>query len=289
MIFMKILRPVTFPGRLAVCGCLLALAASCGKQPAETVKPSPVQPSQPEPPVRVREVSASQAPAPVPGGTGSVETALLPVSNHVAVLRSRIVEAAARRGSITGQLGELRLNALSRDDEVIRSLNSEMRTMRESLLKKVGELPEAADMQKTLGAIDARRKDLMAQRSGILERKRKAGAADNQGDTAEQLKTVEANLRELQKEYQAAVSAHRKLVQQARENNAEIGALSAEIGKKEAALTERINSLPGIKELLAEQATLDATLRDLRTQLKLLESPPQRDKPATATVPAAAQ
>ncbi|MEI6970978.1 MAG: hypothetical protein WCL44_05615 [bacterium] len=266
-------------GGIAVCGCLLVLAVSCSKQPAE--QPPATRGAKPDSPVLHGDQGHTQSQVSVQASTGTVD-AVVSVTNQIASMRTQIVDVAARRGSISGRLGELRLNALSGGDAVISEINAEIGTMREAMVKRLGELPEIAGARKRTEEIEGKRKDLLAQRTAIAERKRKGGgtAEGAQVDQAEQLRNIDISLAEVQKEFQRALTEQRRLVQRARETSPEIGAIAAGIAAKDAALAEHINSLPGIKELLVEQAKVDAELRDMRTRLRLLENPQPQATPA---------
>ena len=259
--------------------CVVLLFSSCGQQtsvppkPPEFATPTAVLPENQGSLVLVTSQGVSHVQSPGECGTGTLAAATISVSDQILALRSEIVDIAGRRGAVAGQLSELRRNAMLRDNVGIKAIDSEIRARRDALLSKLNELPEVVAMKKAVDETENRKKELLAQRVVISERRIRPGTEDGSSpDSAEQLKVIDSSLNALQKELQTSLAGHRKLVQQAREKSLEINTLLTEIGEKEAARVKAVDSLPGIKELAAEQAGLEFRLRDLKIKLRLLSN-----------------
>jgi len=249
--------------------CVLAIALSCRRQ-TETPAPKPVEILRTAPDQVFTQVVS--IPPQFQSATNVVESATVSTNSQILSLKMEILETAGRRGAVAGKLAELYRNALVVDDAEIAAMDADIAARRAALATKITALPEVLEKRKALDEVERKKKDLLASRNAIIEAGKKpspeTGAPSN---TVEQVRTIEANLRVLQKESQVLIAEHRSIVQQAREKNAEISGLAAEIMDKEAARAARLDSLPGIKELRAEQLDLESRMRDLNVKLRLLE------------------
>ena len=249
--------------------CVLAIAVSCRRQ-TETPAPKPVEILRTAPDQVFTQVVSN--PPLLQSATNVVEYPIVSTNGQILSLKTEILETAGRRGAAAGKLAELYRNALVVDDAEIAAMDAEIAAKRAALVTKIAAFPEVLEKRKALDEIERKKKDLLASRNAMIEAGKKpsseTGAPSN---TVEQVRAIEANLRILQKESQVLIAEHRNIVQQVREKNAEISGLAAEIMDKEAARAARLDSLPGIKELRAEQLNLESRMRDLNAKLRLLE------------------